>query len=78
MTAPDPAAFAAWAGRTEERAELIADRTAQLLAATLDHETTPGPGEAPPPAGGRKKTRRVRMGAFAIAAGRPAGMVGAP
>ncbi len=45
MAALDPAAFAAWAGRTETRVDLISERNAQLLAATLDRESAPAAGE---------------------------------
>lgn len=49
MTALDPAALAAWAGRTEDRADLIAERNALLLAATLDRASIPAAGDALPP-----------------------------
>ncbi len=41
MAELDPAAFAAWVGRTESRTDRISGTTAQLLAATLDRPIAP-------------------------------------
>ncbi len=49
MPALDPAALAAWVGRTESRTERISERIAQLLAATLDRKVAPAVGAALPP-----------------------------
>lgn len=49
MPALDPAALAAWVGRTENRTDRISERVAQLLAATLDRKVAPAIGAALPP-----------------------------
>jgi 3-methylfumaryl-CoA hydratase len=49
VPALDPAALAAWVGRTETRTDRITERVAQLLAATLDRKVMPAVGAALPP-----------------------------
>jgi 3-methylfumaryl-CoA hydratase len=49
VPALDPAALAAWVGRTETRTDRISERVAQLLAATLDRKVMPAVGAALPP-----------------------------
>jgi len=49
VAAIDPAALAAWVGRTEVRNDYVSERCAQLLAATLDRDAAPATGEPLPP-----------------------------
>ena len=49
MSAPDAQALSAWVGRSESRTDLIAEREALLLAATLDRLDAPAAGQAQPP-----------------------------